>query len=805
MASGGKAVGAAGYHSPLLTWTHKFWTSKALPITQAEDGSVMSVALAVPGPFFMGYETAGVMRVVGLSFFGLGFMGAVECLPWAFGNLEVGPALGVLFFIPLVALAALTTTSFEGVSDQVDEIASQNALYDSEEKRCKAQLAELQGVAAQLASIAGDAQTSVAEINEVLDGIDRDVKLKTLTTVLDNFSDEDDLKDKRLSGGELDYFFDGCRAVMEKQCTKHKLDDFIEAAVRTNYVLTLRFMMLWVTAACTRRDSHHKCIAICMLLRFGMEPVKKKIGDPNWLERVVAYIGPSLEKDKTYGKGKLKKELQALQPKGGAAAAQGAGLAEPLLQGGDPTSDGDSGMVPCPSLFPIALAVVNVAKWVVPDIPATGSSASQGAGTAAPAAPPAPAPSAADEPERLPEQPAAPPVTYGAPPPAAPMTYGAPAPPMTYGAPPPMTYGAPAPNRLGAAARPPPDILGLALGRQAASAAAAPAAPMVYGAPPPPMTYGAPAPPMTYGAPPPPVTYGAPPPPTALPAPVTMAAGVKKLGRGKVKKSGSAFQHLKEVVLDFVQRVQEVVVRVLRPVLDKCGGFLKSYDLYLYPIYVIPAFALGFEGIMLIWLFIPKFTTALLLWSLYLMFGTFAGAAFMHANPDILVTYFKLNFQLAGFWANNVTFRKNLNAQEEHIRSLRVAGDALQELNTRFGGNLQSAQSMLASMDADGKDEITRVSSKFSRMYSDKDGNDLISAGAELDDALATMKTIYAGVFRDFAARSEGIKAGLRKNPAFLEKNGVTTNAFGTIIETALLASSPESVAAAVAQLPLDS
>lgn len=725
MESGQHAVsgGRPGdYHTPLLDWSRRFWKSAEFDFRMAsEDGSIGAippamVMMAMPNPLFMGFKTQSTLNMISLVLVVLvvvALMDVVNILHHIFCNF--GALIGVCLFVPYALGSVLACLSNDMIAKQVTGVAHQNAEFAKLEKLFRAQLDELKGVEEQLTQVAQQMGGNVNEVDDVLVRIDRWTNLNAMTAALDAFKEADSgygNSDRQLSGQELEDFFRSTDEVWAKALPEDLLHSFQKTAIASNYEISLKYIMLIMFAVCTRpTNGPKKAVGLVLLLLFAMEPQQN-----DRLTQVLEYFSKPLKDNSSYGPSKLKGVLEMAQRRavvGVKSSSKASRAIAPKSKGNGvsgleaPLMKGEkSGNAPQDMIPVDRMLPIAVAIMNADSWPVEAQ-------------------------------------VSELPPPAVQTKANVlPGPPVAGSA---VSRDIRA-RTLSLDGRKP--VVSRSLTIKSAPKKICSAALMEIKT-------------------------------TVLPSfaagrPIRSESQPVVAGNSKSAKKRGPFtpRTFDSTVLDICKALHQVQAWcVLRasPYMKSMKPYMEGTDIYLYPIYVFPVIALGVIAFMFLWLLLVSMKASdcsqARYW--YLALGILLCAAFLHANPDLFVTVVRLQFEIEGFLANNIVFRANLDTYEDKIKCLKVAEASMKGLNERFGGSLDKANQELEREEAIAKDGIVMSSSSFLTMYCDKDGKEQL-VGEEFEDAMDVFRCIFGGVFRDFPAREDEMRAGLASCPQFI-------------------------------------
>jgi len=170
--------------------------------------------------------------------------------------------------------------------------------------------------------------------------------------------------------------------------------------------------------------------------------------------------------------------------------------------------------------------------------------------------------------------------------------------------------------------------------------------------------------------------------------------------------------------------------------------------------------------------------------------GLLTCGIFLMMNSDLVVTFIRLQREVGRFKENNKQFEKSIERQAAEVRRLRIAADAFDQIDQKFGGSVEKAAEMLESLEATAQSNITMNAKTMCRMYCDSDKDKQIDAGAEMDNAFDMLSSVFGGIYPKFQDRADKMKEGFNASPSFkkasAEGGGVKVGKFAEIFEMCL-------------------
>mmetsp|Transcript_2102 Transcript_2102/g.4783 ORF Transcript_2102/g.4783 Transcript_2102/m.4783 type:complete len:659 (-) Transcript_2102:143-2119(-) len=205
--------------------------------------------------------------------------------------------------------------------------------------------------------------------------------------------------------------------------------------------------------------------------------------------------------------------------------------------------------------------------------------------------------------------------------------------------------------------------------------------------------------------------------------------------------------------------------------------------MYEVPMVIIPALIWCTE----IWLFFWTFSgfrncLGRIFWTWFvLMPGLIPTGMFLRFNADLFITYLRAQVQLARFRQNNLALKQSIAKLQVKVQNLRVAEQAFEQLNARFGGNIEMAEAELKKLNANAKSNIQRNAKRLASLYcdSDKDG---VDAGEELDRVLSMLSGVFGAMFQDFPDRIQQLKLGLSRSARWKKDQLMDMETFSSLV-----------------------
>lgn len=139
----------------------------------------------------------------------------------------------------------------------------------------------------------------------------------------------------------------------------------------------------------------------------------------------------------------------------------------------------------------------------------------------------------------------------------------------------------------------------------------------------------------------------------------------------------------------------------------------------------------------------------------------YGSGIFLLTNSDLVVTYFRMMYQLGRFSENNEKFTKSLDTQATLVRKLTNDKKSLDTIKTKFKDDVkglvketQRGSNILVS-------DLRMCCMNLMRLYSDKGGNGVLDDDA-VKESYAMFRTVFAGLYRkDYGKREKAAKAAL--------------------------------------------
>lgn len=170
--------------------------------------------------------------------------------------------------------------------------------------------------------------------------------------------------------------------------------------------------------------------------------------------------------------------------------------------------------------------------------------------------------------------------------------------------------------------------------------------------------------------------------------------------------------------------------------------------------------------------------------------GLLTCGVFLMMNSDLVVTFIRLQREVGRFKENNKQFEKSIEKQAAEVRRLRIAADAFDQIDQKFGGSVEEAAKMLESLETTAQANITMNAKTMCRMYCDSDKDKQIDAGAEMDNAFDMLSSVFGGIYPNFQERADKMKMGFNSSPVFnkaaADGGGVKVGKFADIFEMCL-------------------
>jgi len=167
----------------------------------------------------------------------------------------------------------------------------------------------------------------------------------------------------------------------------------------------------------------------------------------------------------------------------------------------------------------------------------------------------------------------------------------------------------------------------------------------------------------------------------------------------------------------------------------------------------------------------------------------FASGIFLLLNSDLIVTSARLAFQASRLRQSNVHFQKSLEASAGELRRLHKAEQGLQEVEQHFRGDVQKAVREVDRLNDVCRSDIGRCTKNLCKLYCDKDQDQVISSGPELDGALQLMAIVFGATVADYAAREQRLREALRGKASIRRDGGIKRSTFERLMECTVLES----------------
>lgn len=174
-----------------------------------------------------------------------------------------------------------------------------------------------------------------------------------------------------------------------------------------------------------------------------------------------------------------------------------------------------------------------------------------------------------------------------------------------------------------------------------------------------------------------------------------------------------------------------------------------------------------------------------LVWE-FLSVGLVATGAFLLVNSDLVVTYYRISQGVNEFKANNEAFGESLEKQGAEVQKLGRAAAGFKRLDEEFSGSVEKLQEVVEDMEATSTSQLKRSVLQLCRLYCDQDRDRLIEPGEELEETLATLRSVLGAFFKDIRAREAALSEALQADEKFIENGGVRVRIFADIYAASL-------------------
>lgn len=159
----------------------------------------------------------------------------------------------------------------------------------------------------------------------------------------------------------------------------------------------------------------------------------------------------------------------------------------------------------------------------------------------------------------------------------------------------------------------------------------------------------------------------------------------------------------------------------------------------------------------------------------------FACGCMLMMNNDLIMTTIRMWFQLQFFKHNNAVLEGNVSSHAEKLRALQTVEKGLEEVQKRFGDQIEAAFGEIEKLQADSVAKVRMVATKMVSNYLDFDKNETIDK-KELSEGLELMKNFFGNAFPDFDARLKEFTTALKKHPTYKKSQTIESKRFGWML-----------------------